>query len=296
MNADLRKSLSINADRLYNHAWSRFKVFMLNLLGKIYIPAHPKYVAMYVTHLHNQNLKVTSIRSHLSAIAYHHKIRGHRNPTNTFAIKRLLAAYTKYDGPPKQRKGIGEQLLQRILKSITKSEKDKYIAILLRAIFTTMYHAALRISEVCTMPYSKHALQNRSVSVKKKQNKKILKISFRSSKHSKGPSKLEICTSDKKSCPIKPLENYMKFRGHSSGPFFRHRNKTPITSNFLVTALKTHLLRAHHNPDHYNCHSFRIGKATDMARSGYSTEQIAIAGRWKTNAFKKYIKPDIIHC
>ena len=87
----------------------------------------------------------------------------------------------------------------------------------------------------------------------------------------------------------------MYFRGSSSGPFFQHHDTTHITSNFLITALRKHLRKARRNPQHYNCHSFRIGKATDMAQSGFSTEQIAIAGRWKTNAFKRYIKPEIIH-
>ena len=192
-------------------------------------------------------------------------------------------------------KGTDIQLLQRILKSIKKSEADKYVATLLCAIFTLMYHAALRISEVCTMPYSNHALQNRSVSVKVKRGIKTLKITFRSSKHSKGPSKLEICPSNKKSCPIKTLEKYIYLCGSSSGTFFQHRDTTRITSNFLITALRKHLRKARRDPQHYNCHSFRIGKETDMAQSGFSTEQIAIAGRWKTNALKRYIKPEVIH-
>ena len=36
-----------------------------------------------------------------------------------------------------------------------------------------------------------------------------------------------------------------------------------------------------------DCHSFRIGKATDIAISGYSKMQICIAGRWTSNAYKK---------
>ena len=59
--------------------------------------------------------------------------------------------------------------------------------------------------------------------------------------------------------------------------------------------LKQQLSELHYNPDHYNSHSFRIGKATTMAEEGYSDIQIANLGRWKSNAYKSYIKPQIIY-
>ena len=46
--------------------------------------------------------------------------------------------------------------------------------------------------------------------------------------------------------------------------------------------------------DDFNTHSFRMGKATDMHNRGYSDAQIAKAGRWASNAFMRYIKPNVI--
>jgi hypothetical protein len=48
------------------------------------------------------------------------------------------------------------------------------------------------------------------------------------------------------------------------------------------------------DPDLYNTHSFRFGRATDMATQGYTDIQIRMAGRWSSAAYKKYIKPHII--
>jgi len=51
---------------------------------------------------------------------------------------------------------------------------------------------------------------------------------------------------------------------------------------------------AGYSPKSFNTHSFRIGRATDMALEGCSDQQIKLAGRWKSYAFKDYIKPYLI--
>ena len=61
-----------------------------------------------------------------------------------------------------------------------------------------------------------------------------------------------------------------------------------------VRAGKSLLEKANFNPAHFNTHSFRIGKASDMAKAGASKTQIALAGRWRSNAYLKYIKPKYI--
>ena len=53
--------------------------------------------------------------------------------------------------------------------------------------------------------------------------------------------------------------------------------------------------KSNYNPDCYNSHSLRIGKATDMAKVGCSDYDIKSASRWKTNAFKAYIRPQEIY-
>ena len=44
----------------------------------------------------------------------------------------------------------------------------------------------------------------------------------------------------------------------------------------------------------YNTHSFRIGRCTDHVLQGFSNEKIKKIGRWKSNAYLRYVRPDVI--
>ena len=44
------------------------------------------------------------------------------------------------------------------------------------------------------------------------------------------------------------------------------------------------------NPARYKGHSFRIGAASHAADRGLSDAQIRVLGRWKSNAFHRYIR------
>lgn len=41
---------------------------------------------------------------------------------------------------------------------------------------------------------------------------------------------------------------------------------------------------------HFRPHSFRIGRATDLAKQGVSESEIKALGRWESRAFQNYIR------
>lgn len=64
-----------------------------------------------------------------------------------------------------------------------------------------------------------------------------------------------------------------------------------VTAHEINHVLKLAVRRSGHDPDLYASHSLRIGGATAMAAAGRSTEEIMIAGRWKsTSSFMMYIR------
>ena len=72
-----------------------------------------------------------------------------------------------------------------------------------------------------------------------------------------------------------------------------YKSKYLLTNrNFIFShsALSTALKFCGLDPTRYKGHSFRIGAATHAADKGMSDAQIRTMGRWKSNAFLKYIR------
>jgi hypothetical protein len=95
------------------------------------------------------------------------------------------------------------------------------------------------------------------------------------------------------SCPIVALQHHLLSNSDlpSSAPFFAFKTST----GFLPMVKKSFLdrcsdifcsvgLAAIHG------HSFRIGGATEHLRRGLSVELLKIQGRWKSDAFQRYIR------
>jgi site-specific recombinase XerD len=296
MKRALGRSLSSSARTQYKASWRRFSKFTKNTLHASPLPSTPYTVALYVTHLAKLKLKSTTIRSYLSAIAFYHKIHGFDNPSTSFLINKLLLSQKKTEEPALERRPITISILRQLVAAMKSSGFSAYDRRLFRAIFTMMYHAALRASEICVTPHASHTLQRSHLEVVQCSGGDAIKICFPSYKHSEGRlCPILIHSSDKQTCAVRAYKSFVRMYHVADGPAFHCANNATLTRQVLANSIHTLLKAINLNPRHYNTHSFRIGKATDMAKQGFSYSQIAMLGRWKSNAFLKYIKPTVVH-
>jgi hypothetical protein len=93
-------------------------------------------------------------------------------------------------------------------------------------------------------------------------------------------------------CPHRSLLQYLDVRKHDSPsqPLFSFMSGAPVPRQFFTEQLRLALSFCNLNLHNYQTHSFRIGAATTAAARGFSELQIQHMGRWKSNAFKKYIR------
>ena len=91
-------------------------------------------------------------------------------------------------------------------------------------------------------------------------------------------------------CPVKALIEYLWVRPSTQGALFLFESGAPLTRASLVARLQQALQRAGLNPSDFNGHSFRIGAATTAAQKGLEDSLIQTLGRWKSAAYKIYIK------
>ena len=228
---------------MYHREWDKFCQFMDSVIIQSSCPASSKSIALYVTHLkRDKNYKVSSIRTSLSAISYNHKMKCFTNPCDSFMIEKLLLSNQKSEKPTVQ-KPITLAVLQQIISYIRDSHS--YQKLLFNAIFSIMYHGALRIGEVCKTPTAGHTLQLSNVKIKYSDSANV-KIRFKSHKHQHSPTSLYLPATRDISCPVRNLKKYLRCRSSTPGPIFCHPGGSALTRPEVLSRLRGCLRSAGH--------------------------------------------------
>ena len=235
-------------------------------------------------------MTITYIRSFISGIAHFYKMKCILDPTKAPPVKQILKAYSKLPTTCNPRLPITKNILKQLLEYVANIYRDPFYQSAIYIVYSLMYKMALRISEICDYSSKfRHAITFDSCHLNSAT--KTFSVTLKTYKHS------EQSTSYLLKCSPSLyffLSEYLKFRGLRPGPLICHRNGKPFSRKFVQFHLKRDLRCIGYNDKDFNTHSLRAGKATDLAMNGCSETQISVLGRWKTNAFKAYIKPQII--
>ena len=162
--------------------------------------------------------------------------------------------------------------------------------------FLLAFFALLRIGEFTKTGLQmeqSHLPQNQDVTI----HKRTLHVTMRSFKHSSScPTTLCLASQSGVLCPVKAIKDYKEMRGSSDGSLFIFSSGQPITRAFFMQYYVHALRWANMDPHRYKSHSFRIGAATTAATRGLTDAQIQAMGRWKSNAYKRYIRIPTLSC
>lgn len=282
----LASALAPSTRYAYERTWTKFRQFAQSLNYSRPFPATTATVALFIASLVSPPSRVapSSVASAISAIAYYHKIYSFEDPTSHFIIRKITQGLSKSHSSPDLRVPITLPMLTSLVASVP-SIANTYDAILLPAMFLTMFFGFLRLGETTE---STHNLNSHQLTC----SDSSATITFASYKHSKGrPFSLQIPASPASpTCPVRALNHYLNIRGTTPGPLFRNMNGSPITPYRFRSLLRTAVSHAALSDYHITPHSFRIGAATYAATKGFTSTQIQAMGRWHSNAFRKYVR------
>ena len=277
----------------YHQALNKCKAFIGSILHQsTELPFSQRQIHLYVAHLHTQNYKHSTIATQLAAISHYHKMASLPDPTSTYASAKLLTGVKKTQcNPPDARQPITKQILEGLIVALHPCSISRYEQLLYSALFSMMYHACLRASEVLLTENHQHILQ---LSQLEEQRNKSYKLQFTSYKHATSDrSKLFIMPTGDQACPVHHMSRYLQVRGKRQGPIFINKG-APVTRQQFTTVLNRCLTYLQISTTHYNTHSFRIGRTTDLALANVPHSTIQNIGRWKSNAYLKYVRPQFI--
>ena len=101
-------------------------------------------------------------------------------------------------------------------------------------------------------------------------------------------------TSQRAMCPVSALWEFCLLRGTHSGYLFCFMNGDPIPRQFFNQYLRFAFTWCGLDTDRCKGHSFRIGAASYAYEKGLPDERIQLMERWKSNAYKKYIRAPVL--
>lgn len=260
--------------------------------GKAVLPASENTVILFIANCFENNLAAATVSTYVSALSYYHKIKNLPDPTNNFVVKKCLQGYQKIKSQCDTRKPITFMILQQLITSLI----HVYVCIMLKAMYLLAFFGMLRVGEFTASSKTNVILHMENVRFAyqdKTSTPSSFELSISGYKHSQGRTTILFIERNNKAqalCPVIALWKYFQLRASSSGPLFSFMDGSPVSRSFFTKQLYLSLHWAGCNTKLYKAHSFRIGRATDLASQGMSEDEISRLGRWSSSAVKNYIR------
>lgn len=295
----VKSSLSSNTWKTYDMALESYRDFRLfyNLEDTWPIPINS--IAKFIAYLSCQKASVSTVSTYISGLSFAHKIREIKDTTKSFVVQKLIEGFRrKHPSKADVRLPICRVLLKKLICSLQKICHSQYEAKMFSAAFSLAYFGMLRVSEISVQgktANSDHALNFDDIEFRSENANLELFVKISSSKtDQKGKSTTLILNSiaDSAICPIALLRAFLEIRAnctHNSNKLFIHFNGTPLT-NYQFRSILQKSLKFCEVPLHIRTHSFRIGRATEMAINGVPDDIIQKNGRWSSMSYLRYIR------
>lgn len=284
-------SISVKTRQSYERFWSRFSHFVSKEHKQAScLPTTFNIVSLFLAHLFTLNFAPSTISGHLSAISFYHQINGFPDPCSNSLIKRMLLGCRKLRSSPDSRLPILSEHILKLLHAVKFLYHDnRYRMHLYSAIILVAFHGFFRMGEL--LPHNKQ--QSAAVvqlwHVTCHDSSINIQLHFHKTKKVDKPTTIIIQTQPTH-CPVDAMRRYLLGRGSHKGPLFISSTNAVITLSHFRTVFRKLLSVSKLSTTRYSLHSFRIGACTQAIMSGASESAVMQMGRWRSYAFKRYIR------
>ena len=292
--------LSPATQRCYRAGLKQYTAFCLQA-NLPTIPASEHTLLLFATHLAVQKLAYPTIKVYMAAVRNVHVNTGNHvifakqlTPRLDLLMRGIRKEKCKTT-LQKARLPITMEIMERIKAVLSRTPKD-YQCIMLWAVCCTAFFGLLRVSEFTVpSPHQYDAdihLSLADITLDNRQAPEIVRLHIKQSKTDtfRNGADVYLGRTYHNVCPVEAILPYLVIRGKQPGPLFVLADKTMLTRAIFASALKSILSELDLNAHLYNTHSFRIGAATAANNAGVSELHIKALGRWKSDAYQRYIR------
>jgi hypothetical protein len=291
------------SDRTYKSYAQAFSVFseFCSMLGyDASSGASVQLLAEFIAWLSLAGRAAATISLYVAGIGFWHKIRMLKNPVDDALIHRLLSGIRRDKPAADIRQPITVHVLRKLIAILPSVTSTAYEACMLRAAFSIAFYGFLRLGEFTASSKkstSDISLLATDVNIIGHVSRRAIEITLRRSKNNqRGPSQRLIIQPIKGrgECPVQAVIQYIAARPRDAAAFLCHYDLSPLTRHEFQRLLKQITTAAGLGEAQLSSHSFRIGAATEAAARGLTDEQIMAFGRWRSEAYRSYIRPSAI--
>lgn len=286
-------SIADNTRCTYITALNAFSNFRTSYKLSESWPADFQHIILFISFCFERGNSPKSIKTYISGLNYWHKLHGWYDICANFVIVKLLEGCSRARKIKDNRAPITKGILQILLGKLQKVCYNDYETKLFSAIWTLAYFGLFRVSElVASSSFRKYnQLLIGDIQFPKNMQSVSLRLNRSKTNQSCSPNVIKIPAENESAlCPVKALTTYLKMRPNLSGPLFCHADGKAVTRSQFSSVLSKCIFEASLNTSCYKTHSFRIGRATDLAALGLSETAIKAMGRWSSSAYKLYIR------
>jgi site-specific recombinase XerD len=273
---NIRSSKSANTIRAYKSDFNNFVDFCKKNNFKA-LPADPKIVSFYITHL-SSNSKVSTLKRRLASISVIHKIKGHYiDIKHPLIIENLMGIQRKKGVFQKSKNPILINELKEIINVIDKAENKEDKNARDKALILIGFSGGFRRSELVNIDFEDLEFTKEGVKIFIKRSK--------TDQSGEGMIKAIPYFKEKDFCPVIFLKNWIEISNINKGFIF------DISDKMVAILIKKYLSAAGFDSKKYSGHSLRSGFATVAADYGADEKSImTMTGHKTTQMVRRYIK------
>ena len=288
----IRTALASNTSLTYTTAMNVFLKFRSDYnLSNLY-PIPVSHITLFMAYCFEKGLSPKTITTYLAGVNYFHKLQGFTDLSSNFVIKKMLEGCHRNRMSNDKRAPLTKNILVDICSKLATVCYNNYETSLFMSLFTLAYFGLFRASEL-TLARAFHVCHALLVDdLTFLTGNKYVVICLRHFKtHQRGgPVFIKLPCQNETLCPVKNLLNFLEIRPKSQTLLFCHQNGTPVTRSQFAHVLHLAFTQSRFGFGHFRTHSFRIGRATDLAAQGVPAEIIMKLGRWSSTCFRLYIR------
>jgi len=286
---NLEHSKAQNTIRAYQSDFNDFRLFCSKNSFRS-MPTDPKIVSLYLTHLSNNEAKMSTLKRRIVSIGVIHKLKGHYLDTkHPSIIENIMGIRRRKGSIQKSKKPLLINTLKELINVIDQQNKEEVKKLRDRSIILIGFSGGFRRNEIVSLDYDDLDFVPEG-----------LKINLRKSKtdqFGEGFTKALPYFDNSQYCPVVTLKKWIEISKISSGPVFRRFTKgsrlseNRLTDQTVALLIKEYLKLAGIDSKNYSGHSLRSGFATSAAESGVEERSImAMTGHKSTEMVRRYIK------